>query len=336
MLTETATRVLASTESFSATDAAGAANVAALQRVGSFPAPVGVDLAEALRTTAHAAPCGLSVPAPGDGAGSKSSPAAGTLSTAAAAAAAVEDSDDEGLGRTSLRGSDAGAAPGAGASPGQTAAAGAEAPASAGGAAAEANRSDGGARPVSRLRGGAGPGEHALSRSDPTAAGGSSASAAAAAPNPRGGGSPEGAKPSSISAAATAPDPRGSGSPEGAKPAKSPLAAAPVLGSSEAANARNGGISAEAADSVGAGSGGGAEEGSVTGQDRKKESFLQTLSPLRLIRASGRSGSARAAPGTGAPDADSQDELQYAGQSDEDLRHEQVTTASIANSPEFL
>lgn len=312
VLTETATRVLASTGSFSATDAAGAANVAALQRVGSFPSPVGVNLAEALRTTAHAAPCGLSAPAPGGGGDSRSSPAAASPSSATAAAAAAADgADDEGHEGTSPAGCDARAAPGVGASPGQTAE-GPDVPAS-GGAATEAKHGVGGSEPVARLRGGAGLGEHAPSRSNLATAGESSTSAAAASP-----------------------EPKGSGSPVGAKPAKSPLAAAPVLGSSEAADTQNGGISAAAADSVGAGAGRGAGEGGAMRQERKKGSFLQKLSPLRLIRASGRNGGAGKARRPSASRADSQDEPQYAGQSEEDLRHEQVPTALVITGLEFL
>lgn len=298
VLSELATRVLASIKSFSATNAASAANMAALQRIGSFASPVGVDLAEALRKPAHAAPCNPRAPAHGGGAGGGDSVAAPRPSAAAATtAAAVDGSDDEVSERISLVGADACAASVIGASSAQPSAEAANAPASGDGAAAEAVSGVGCAGPFSRLRGGAGSSEHGPSRSDLAPSGGASTSAATAASDSMGGGSPG-----------------------GEKVAKSPLEAAPVLGSSEEADAQNSSISTTAADSVGADTGDGLEQKAMTRKDRKTRSLLQMLSRLPLIRASGKSCSAGNAPGAAVPDAD----VQQAGQSGKDLQHQQV------------
>ena len=303
MLSEIATRVLASIKSFSATKAASAAHVAALQRVGSFAPPKGVDLAEALQRAAHEGPCDRHAPAPGGGAGGEDSSAASRPSAdAATAAAAVYDSCDQVLERNPLAGADVCAALAIGAP--QTAIAGANASTSGGGAVAEAQLGIGGAGPFARLRRRAESGEHAPCRSNLTTAGDSLTWAAA-------------------------PDPACGGRPAGAEQARSPLAAAPVLGTSGAADARNG--SAATADIISSEAGADVKQKAVTEDEHKTGSFRQKLKRLLLIRASGPSTSAGRAPGAGAPDA----EIQQAVQSEKDLRHEQVL-ALAAPSPWVL
>ena len=287
VLSKLATRVLASIESFSTTNPASAANMAALQRIGSFVSPVGVDLAESLRTTAHAAPWNPHASTPGDAI------AASRPSAAAATAAAVVDSSGDEVGERTLRaGANACAAPVIGASSAQTATEAANAPASGGGAAAEALSGVGCAGPLARLRDGAGSGKHGPYRSGLAPAGDSSTSAAATASDSMGGGSPGGAK----------------------------LAAAPVLDSSEGSDARNSSISTTAADSVGANTGDGLTQKATTRKEHKTGFLLQMLRRLPPIRALSKSGSVGKPPGAGAPDAD----VQQVGQSDMDLRHKQV------------
>ena len=304
MLSEIATRVLASIKSFSATNAASAAHVAALQRVGSFAPPKGVDLAEALQRAAHEGPCDRHAPTPGGGAGGEDSSAASRPSSAdaATAAAAADGSCDEVRERNLLAGADVCAASAIRAPK----KAGPNAPTSGGGAVAEAQMGIGGAGSFARLRRRAESGEQAPCRSNLTTAGDSLTWAAA-------------------------PDPACGGRPAGAEQARSPLAAAPVLGTSGAADARNGSSSAATADIISSEVGADVKQKAVTEDEHKTGSFRQKLKQLLLIRALGPSTSAGRAPGAGAPDA----EIQQAVQSEKDLRHEQVL-ALAAPSPWVL